>query len=212
MNTGDWFGLNCSPAAMAAGRAGSMRNAAPVALTAVTIKHAMAESTGNSINCLSERRMAKLCLTSCQLRENLPITPSNTNWKRWNCDLGIIWRKGPPVPIVRSMHSQRTGNVCDNGYPASKERTSAKMRVKPRDGAADAVPLVLGLHEHVAFVLVDHELGFDAESFQRVPEFVGLRCGTFAVAVANYDQGGRFHVFDESDGRAFGVDLGIVVN
>jgi hypothetical protein len=37
----------------------------------VTIKQAMADKTGNSINCLSERRIAKLCFTSSQLRQNL---------------------------------------------------------------------------------------------------------------------------------------------
>src|SRR5712692_11172956 len=76
-NIGDWFGLNRSPAARAAALAGSIRNAPPVAITAVTTKQETAERTGKSINCLSERRMAKLCLTSCQLRENLPITPSH---------------------------------------------------------------------------------------------------------------------------------------
>src|SRR5438132_14333870 len=77
MNIGDWFGWNCSPAAKAEARAGIIKNAPPVAITIVTIKQAMAESTGNNINCLSERRMVKLCPTSCQLRENLPIAPSH---------------------------------------------------------------------------------------------------------------------------------------
>src|SRR5438046_10097504 len=76
-NMGDWFGLNRSPAAIAAALAGSNRNAPPVAIAAVTTKQETAESTGNSINCLSERRMVKLCLTSSQLRENLPIAPSH---------------------------------------------------------------------------------------------------------------------------------------
>src|SRR5213082_1785911 len=76
-NIGDWFGWKRSPAAMAAALAGSSRNAPPVAIMAVTTKHETAESTGNSINCLSERRMAKLCMTSCQLRENLPMAPSH---------------------------------------------------------------------------------------------------------------------------------------
>ena len=72
--------------------------------------------------------------------------------------------------------------------------------------------LVLGVGEHVAFVFVDYELGFDAERFEGVPEFVGLRGGDFAVAVADEDQRGRFDFFDESDGGAFGVDFGIVVD
>ncbi len=74
------------------------------------------------------------------------------------------------------------------------------MRVEPGDGAAGAVPLVGRLGEVVAFVFVDDELGFDAESFERVPELVGLRGGAFAVAVADDDKRGRFHVLDESDG------------
>src|SRR2546430_14277980 len=77
INIGDWFGWKCSPAAKAEARAGIIKNAPPVAIMVVTIKQAMAESTGNNINCLSERRMAKLCLTSSQLRENLPMAPSH---------------------------------------------------------------------------------------------------------------------------------------
>lgn len=49
------------------------------------------------------------------------------------------------------------------------------MGVEPGYGAADAVALVGGVDEHVAFVFVDDQLGFDAESFQGVPEFVRLR-------------------------------------
>ena len=49
------------------------------------------------------------------------------------------------------------------------------MRIEPGYGAADAVSLVGGIDEHVAFVFVDDQLGFDAERFQGVPEFVGLR-------------------------------------
>ena len=59
------------------------------------------------------------------------------------------------------------------------------MRVEPGQSALDYVAAVLGIAEHVAFVFVDYELGFDAESFQGVPEFVGLRSGAFTVAVAS---------------------------
>src|SRR5436853_3226155 len=208
-NIGDWFGWKRSPAAMAAALAGSSRNAPPVAIMAVTTKHETAESTGNSINCLSERRMAKLCLTSSQLRENLPIAPSQAIG---NDGTRIVWPRGLPVPIVRSIGFLRTGNASDNGYPSWNSRASAEMGVEPGDGAADAVALVLGADEQVAFVLVDHELGFDAKSFQGVPEFVRLRRGAFPVTVADDHQGGRFHVLDEGDRRAFPVDLGIVVN
>ena len=45
---------------------------------------------------------------------------------------------------------------------------SVQVGIEPGDGAADAVALVLGLHEVVAFVFVDDELGFDANSFEGV--------------------------------------------
>jgi len=45
-----------------------------------------------------------------------------------------------------------------------------------------------------------------------VPEFVGLWSGNFAVAVADQDERGGFGFFDEVDGGAFGVDVGIVVD
>jgi len=89
---------------------------------------------------------------------------------------------------------------------------SAEVGVEPVDGADDAVAVVLGLDEHVAFVVVDDELGFDAEGFEGVPEFVGLRGGTFGVAIADEDEGGSFGFPDEIDGSAFGVDLWIVVD
>ena len=73
------------------------------------------------------------------------------------------------------------------------------MAVEPGNGAADAVALVVGFHEVVAFVFVDDELGLDAQRFEGVPEFVGLGGGAFAVTVADDDQRGRFHVFDEGD-------------
>jgi len=62
------------------------------------------------------------------------------------------------------------------GTETTRKRESADTNVKdaggisedgrePCDGAAGAVALVGGLGEVVAFVLVDDELGFDAESF-----------------------------------------------
>ena len=66
------------------------------------------------------------------------------------------------------------------------------MRVEPSDGAANAILLVLGLDEHVAFMFVDDQLGFDAQRFEGVPEFVGLRGGAFAVAVAHDQSVGVF--------------------
>jgi len=86
------------------------------------------------------------------------------------------------------------------------------VRVKPGDSAADAVALVLGFDEVMALVFVNDELRFDAERFQRVPKFVGLRRGALAVAVADDDKRGRLDLFNEGDGRAFGINVGIVVN
>ena len=77
---------------------------------------------------------------------------------------------------------------------------SFQIFVEPRDGAAHYIFKVLGLRENVAFVFVDDELGFDAESFEGVPEFVGLRGGAFAVAIADHNERGRFRVLDKSDG------------
>src|SRR5260370_24565242 len=45
--------------------------------SAVTITQLIPESTGNSSNCLSAHKIAKLCSTSSQLRENLPMEPSH---------------------------------------------------------------------------------------------------------------------------------------
>src|SRR5882724_2464801 len=84
--------------------------------------------------------------------------------------------------------------------PGLSLKMSTKMRIEPGDGAAGAVALVGGLRKVVAFAFVDDEPGFDAESFQGVPEFVGLRGGAFAVAVADDDERGRFDFLDESDG------------
>ena len=70
------------------------------------------------------------------------------------------------------------------------------MRVKPRCGALHAVALVLGLYEAVAFMFVDHQLSFDAQSFQRVPKFVGLWRRALPVAIANKNQRGSFYFFD----------------
>jgi hypothetical protein len=60
-----------------------------------------------------------------------------------------------------------------------------EVRVEPSDGAGDAIAIVGGLSEVVAFVFVDDERRFDALRFQRVPEFVGLWRRAFAVAVPN---------------------------
>src|ERR1700740_797787 len=213
MKTGDWLGLKRSPLAKAAALAGRSSSVPPVPIRIVTNRQEIAESTGNSINCLSERRMAKLCLTSSQLRENLPIAPSYDAGKVGSLGLRKVWGMGSNAPIVRSMHSLRTGNHSGPG-PRSWQSgaLSAEMGVKPGDDTADAVALVLGIREVVAFVFVDDELGFHAESLQGMPEFVGLRRRAFAVAVADDHQRGRLYVFDKGDGGALDVNLGIVVD
>src|SRR5580704_13643716 len=71
---------------------------------------------------------------------------------------------------------------------------------------------MLGTGEQMTFVLVDYELGLHTQRFEGVPEFVGLWGGDFAVAVADQDERGGFGFFDEVDGGAFGVDVGIVVD
>src|SRR6266404_2363621 len=83
-------------------------------------------------------------------------------------------------------------SVCT--FPIAKEKVPiifqtgsllAEVRVEPGQGAGNDVALVLGVGEEVAFALIDHELGFDAEGLEGVPEFVGLRGGNFAIAVAD---------------------------
>ena len=69
--------------------------------------------------------------------------------------------------------------------PLCKRLPLLEVGVEPSDGAADAVAAMFRLDEHVAFVFVDDELGFDVQRFQRVPEFVGLRRRAFAVTIAD---------------------------
>src|SRR5579872_162835 len=45
-----------------------------------------------------------------------------------------------------------------------------------------------------------------------MPEFIGLRRGTFAVAVAYQNQRGRSGLLDKGNGRTFRVYLGIVIH
>src|ERR1700736_4491248 len=87
-----------------------------------------------------------------------------------------------------------------------------EVGVEPREGAGDDVALVFGIGEEVAFALVDYELRFDAEGLERMPEFVGLRGGDFAIAVADQNQRGRFYPFDESDGRAPRINFRLVID
>jgi hypothetical protein len=71
---------------------------------------------------------------------------------------------------------------------------------------------VLGVDEAVAFIGVYDQLGWDVLVAQGVPELEGLWGGTFSITVAYDEEGWGLHIFDVVDGRAFGVDGGIVVN
>src|SRR4051812_30682038 len=88
----------------------------------------------------------------------------------------------------------------------------SQMAVEPSYQPPRDIPLMFFLRDAVAFVGIDDELSFDAESFEGVPELEGLRGWTFAVAFADDDQRRRLHVFDERDRRAARVDGGVVVN
>ena len=69
-----------------------------------------------------------------------------------------------------------------------KVRLSAALRfqifVEPGNGLIETVDLVLWLNEHVAFAGIDDQLGRHVKRLERVPEFIGLRCGTLGVAFA----------------------------
>src|SRR5437764_15034578 len=82
-----------------------------------------------------------------------------------------------------------------------------EARVKPGDGAANAVANVFGIYEHMAFVLVDDELRFNIERFEGVPEFVRLRRGTFAVAVPDDHPRWRLALLYECYGRSSALDF-----
>src|SRR6266496_4201271 len=45
-----------------------------------------------------------------------------------------------------------------------------------------------------------------------MPEFVRLRCGAFRIALADDDERGRFHIFNEAYGRTFLINRWIVVH
>src|SRR6266481_4535647 len=98
------------------------------------------------------------------------------------------------------METGRTAQVLQRiEKPAAdlKRDCSTQMRVKPSECALDEVALVPGIREHVAFVFVDDEFRLHAQRFQRVPKLVGLRSGTFAVAVADENKRGCLGFFDE---------------
>src|SRR5215472_3151020 len=125
-NSGDWLGRNGWPFAAAEAIAGMMSSVPPVAIMAVTKRQLIADRTGNNINCLSERRITKLCLTSSQVRENLPIAPSydvSVVWKR-NLASTQSGRRIGEAPIVHWMHVFWAVNPWDNTQSCVKELTT----------------------------------------------------------------------------------------
>src|SRR5436190_607922 len=81
------------------------------------------------------------------------------------------------------------------------ERKSSQIFVEPRDGLLQSAGLVLRFDEEMAFARINNELCRHAERFQRVPEFVRLRRGTFRVTLTDNNQCRRLHVLDEANGR-----------
>src|SRR5580704_10914515 len=66
--------------------------------------------------------------------------------------------------------------------------------------------------ETVALVRINHHLRLHAQIPQRVPEFVRLRRGAFAVAVAYHYQRRRLYVLDVLDRRTLRIYGSVVVD
>ena len=63
------------------------------------------------------------------------------------------------------------------------------MRVEPAGRALDEIALVRRIQEGMALAGVDHQLGFDAERLQCVPELERLRRRALSIPFADQDQG-----------------------
>ena len=61
---------------------------------------------------------------------------------------------------------------------------ASEVLAEPGRGAIDYVPAVFGTREQMTFVGIDDEFGGHFQRLEGVPEFVGLRGGAFAVAIA----------------------------
>src|SRR5206468_10268013 len=92
------------------------------------------------------------------------------------------------------------------------ERKSSQIFVEPCDGLIHSVSLVFRFDEKMAFARINDQLCRHAEGFQRVPEFVRLRCRAFRVALADDDEGRGLYILDEVNGRTFLVNGRIIVN
>src|SRR6185437_1243493 len=86
------------------------------------------------------------------------------------------------------------------------------MCIEPRHGPLYDIAAMRRIRKTVAFMRIDNELGRYTECDECMPEFVRLRRRAFAVAIADDDERGRLDILDKSNGSAFGVDGGIVVD
>src|SRR6478736_9941238 len=86
------------------------------------------------------------------------------------------------------------------------------MLIEPRGHALNHIALVRGIGKHVAFMLVNNQLSFYTQSFERVPEFVRLRRRTLSITVPHKNKRGCFCVLDKRDGRALGIHLWVVID
>src|SRR5437660_1514626 len=64
----------------------------------------------------------------------------------------------------------------------------------------------------MAFMLVNNQLCFCADGFERMPELIRLRSRALTVAVADQDQSWRLRLLDEGDRRTLRINLGIVID
>src|SRR5208337_1453596 len=73
---------------------------------------------------------------------------------------------------------------------------------EPVGGAFQHVAEVCGVDKTVTLVGVDDQLRGNVEIAQGMPELEGLGGGTFAVAIADDQKGGRMGLLNEGDGGA----------
>src|SRR5580698_2332817 len=83
---------------------------------------------------------------------------------------------------------------------------------EPVDSSVEYIAAIFRVRETVALIRVDNQLRRNMEIAQRVPEFEGLRCWTFPIAVAHESEGGSICLFDECDRGTFCINRGIVIN
>ena len=72
-----------------------------------------------------------------------------------------------------------------------------QILVEPRHCLIKTIGLIFRFHKHVTFTRINDKSGRDAEGLEGVPEFVGLRRGTFRVAFADNDQCRGFYPLDK---------------